>query len=326
MRNTLFGDPRAKGRRTGADVFSWRTFATLVVLLWSGGVEVVQAQVIQWKFRTGEVLRYALEQKTVETIKEARRERKSTRSHTINFSWTVKNVSSNGEAEITHRIERARVRIEGPPYLPFEFDSDAPDVDAFGPFEAVARNTKAMAGAEFAFKLKPNGEIVDIAISPQTIKRLRDAEKPPEGAGAQAAESAVSEQGLKDMLAQLSPPPFPVGVLEPGKTWSSKPAKIPTPLGNVVMDKVFTFQGADPKTTNLLLIGMETRVALEPAPNSPVTAKIRTQEGKGTLTFDANAGRIVNTRGTEKTEILISAQGQDADQTTESTSSMTLQP
>jgi len=302
----------------------WATFAPLAVLLWSGWVGVVQAQVIQWKFKTGEVLRYALEQKTVVSTKEMGRETKSTRSHTMNLSWTVKNVSSNGEAEITHRIDRVRVRIEAPPFMPFDFDSDAPKVDAPGPFETIAQQTKAMAGVEFVFKMKPNGEIADIVISPQTIKSLRDAEKPPAGAG--AGESTLSEQGIKEMLVQSSPPPFPVGPLESGKTWSSKPAKIPTPLGNVVTDKIFTFQGADPKNPNLLLIGMETRVALEPVPNSPVTAKIRTQEGKGSLTFDADAGRIVNTRGTEKTEMLISAMGQDIDQTTDSTTSMTLQP
>jgi hypothetical protein len=326
MRNTLFGNPRVKRCQPGAAVLFRATVATLAVLLWSDWAGVVHAQVIQWKFKTGEVLRYALEQKTVEITKGMGRETKLTRSHTMNLSWTVKNVSSNGEAEITHRIERVRVRIEAPPYMPFDFDSDTPKVDAPGPFEAIAQQTKAMAGVEFVFKMKPNGEIVDIVISPQTIKSLRDAEKPPEGAGAGAAESTVSEQGLKEMLTKASPPPFPVGPLESGKTWSSKPAKIPTPMGNVVTDKIFTFQGADPKNPNLFLIGMETRVALEPVPNSPVTAKIRTHEGKGTLTFDADAGRIVITRGTEKTEMLISAMGQDIDQTTDSTTSMTLQP
>ena len=48
-----------------------------------------------------------------------------------------------------------------------------------------------------------------------------------------------------------------------------------------MLDKIFTFQGPDPKNPNLMLIAMETRVALEPAPNSPVTAKIRRRTEKG---------------------------------------------
>ena len=39
-------------------------------------------------------------------------------------------------------------------------------------------------------------------------------------------------------------------------------------------------------------------MSLEPAEN--VTAKIRMQEGKGSLTFDAEAGRIVNSRNNQK--------------------------
>jgi hypothetical protein len=308
MPNTLF--------RTSA--------AALAVLIASGWAGVARAQVIQWKFKAGEVLRYALEQKTVETIKEVGRETKSTRSHVINLSWSVKSVASNGEAEITQRFERARVRIEAPPFMTFAFDSDAPPIDAPAPFDTVAQQTKAMVGLEFVFKMKPNGEITDIVISPQTVKRLRDASKPPDGAG--PAESGLSEQGMKEMLSQLSPPSFPAGPLEPGKSWSSKPAKVPTPIGNMVMDKLFTFQGADPKNPNLLSVGTETRVALEPLPNSPITAKIRTSESKGSLTFDAEAGRILSTRGTEKMELLLSARGEDADQTTETTSSMTLSP
>jgi hypothetical protein len=323
MRNTLYENPRVKRRQPGAAVLFWTTVATLAVLLWSGSAGVVQAQVIQWKFKTGDVLRYALEHKTVVTAKKMGRETKSTRSDTQNLSWTVTNVSSIGEADIIHRIERVRLRIEAPPYVPFEFDSDAPKVDAPEPFDVIAHQTKAMVGVEYAFKIKPNGEISDIVIPAQTIKSLRDAEKPPEGAG--AGESTLSEQGIKEMLMQSSPPAFPVGQLESGKTWSSKPAKIPTPLGNVVMDKIFTFQGADSKNPNLLLVDMETRVALEPLPNSPVTAKIRTHESKGSLTFHADAGRIVRMRGTEKTEMLISAMGQEIDQTTDSTTSMTLQ-
>ena len=71
-------------------------------------------------------------------------------------------------------------------------------------------------------------------------------------------------------------------------------------------------------------ITMEGRVSLEPAAN--VAAKIRAQEGKGTLTFDKQAGRLISSRGTQKTEMVIVAQGQEGDQTTETNSVMTLVP
>ena len=45
-----------------------RRLRTLAVLLWrvAAGAAVVQAQVIRWKFRAGDVLRYTTEQTTVD--------------------------------------------------------------------------------------------------------------------------------------------------------------------------------------------------------------------------------------------------------------------
>ena len=52
-------------------------------------------------------------------------ERKETRTHTLDFSWKVVSVGAGGEAEITHRVDRIRMRAEVPPFMPFEFDSAA---------------------------------------------------------------------------------------------------------------------------------------------------------------------------------------------------------
>ena len=95
-------------------------------------------------------------------------------------------------------------------------------------------------------------------------------------------------------------------------------------LGTLVLDKSFTFQGPDPKNPDLVQFTMEGRVTIEPGPN--VTVKIRAQDGKGSVTFDKQNGRMANSRGTQKTEMVIATQGQELDQTTETTSVMTLMP
>jgi len=277
-------------------------------------------EILRWKLKAGDVLRYTIEQKMVMSVKGSTvRERKQTRTQTIHYSWNVKEVANDGSAEILQRIDRVSMRVEAPPYMPFEFDSTKPEAEVAEPFEAEARQLKANIGAEFSFKMKPSGEIADIKISEATLKKLRDA-LPAEEAG----QGGFSEQVLKDMLMQSSPPPFPQIAVEPGKSWSSKPAKVSLPQGSLVMDKVFTFQGADPKDPKLMLIGMEGRVTLEPGEN--VSAKIRAQEGKGSLAFDAEAGRIVSSRSTQRTEMVMSSMGQEIDQTTETTSTMTLVP
>lgn len=127
------------------------------------------------------------------------------------------------------------------------------------------------------------------------------------------------------MLLQSSPPAFPTESLEPGKSWAAKPAKMAIPgLGTLMLDKVFTFQGPDPKTPRLLLVGIEARASLEPAES--VTARIRKQEGTGSLTFDAETGRIVSSRNNQKMEMIITDRGQDIIQSSDTTTTMTLEP
>ena len=80
---------------------------------------------------------------------------------------------------------------------------------------------------------------------------------------------------------------------------------MPLPIGTLVLERSFTFQGPDPKDPEAVRSSMEGKVSLEPAPN--VTAKIRSQDGKGTLTFDKQNGRLISSRGTQKTEMVIAA-------------------
>ena len=321
MGYTSIGKPHVRPFGRGGAFWSWSLIAAMAGLAMAAcGRDARAQEILRWKLKAGDVLKYTTEQKTVMSVKGSMvRERKQTRTQTIQSSWNVKEVASDGIAEILQRIDRVSMRVEAPPFMPFEFDSTKPEVEVAEPFEAESRQLKATIGAEFSFKMRPSGEIADIKISEATLKKLRDA-LPAEEAG----QGGFSEQVLKDMLMQSSPPPFPQSPLEPGKSWSSKPAKVSLPQGSLVMEKVFTFQGPDPKDPNLKLIGMEGRVTLEAGEN--VSAKIRTQEGKGSLAFDAGAGRIVSSRSTQRIEMAMSSMGQDIDQTTETTSTMTLVP
>jgi hypothetical protein len=296
------------------------TIAALAALTLAGWASKTHAEDLRWKLNTGEVLHYTLEGKQIENVKVLGKDKKSTKTNTTNLTWTVKSVSANGDADIALRFDRVRMHMEQPPFMPLDVDSSPNKVEVPDEFESAERQIKALAGAEFAFTLRPTGEVGDLKIPAQTLKNLRDA------AGQDAGgQGMISEQSLKEMLLQSSPPIFPSGSLEPGKAWKGKPSQMVIPnLGTLKVDQVFTFQGQDPKTPRLLLVGIEARVAFEPAES--VTAKIRTQEGKGSLTFDSEAGRIVSSRNNQKMEMIISDRGQDIIQSTETTSAMTLDP
>jgi hypothetical protein len=321
MSKILFGPGRARpARRRQTRLFGTAAFVLAAWLL-AGRAQPAGAEVVRWKFQAGETLHYTIEQKTVMSVRGMDRESKSTRAQTLDLSWRVDHLTGGGGAAISLRVDRVRMRVDAPPFMPFEFDSNNPKKDAPGPFEDVAQPLRAMAGAVFTFQIKPTGEIQDIKFPESTLKALRDAAPP----GAQQGE--FSEKVLKDMLLQSSPPAFPEGPLEPGTTWSSRPGRIPTPIGTLAITQTFTFQGPDPRTPRLMLVGVEAKLALEPIAGAEVTAEIRRQEGKGTMTFDAEAGHIVSTRTTQKMDMAITQQpGQRIEQTTETTTSMTLAP
>jgi len=318
MSHTETRNPLDPKRGRAAASLGWLASAAfLFVVTGSGLAEARGQQVLRWKFQSGDVLKYTTEQSTVMTVKIMGRERKQKRAISTTYSWSTKALGENGDADITQKIERLTMKIEAPPYLPMEFDSNSPNNSVPEPFEPVVKQLKAAVGAEFSFQMKPTGEIYDIKIAEATLKKLREGLE-------QGDRDTFSEQALKDQVSQTSPPPFPKDPVEPGKTWSAAPNRVPTPTGTLVLDRSFTFQGPDSKNPNLMFITMNGRVTLEPAPN--LTAKIRAQEGKGSVSFDAQAGRLVSSKGTQKTEMVIADDGQERDEITETNSTMTLVP
>lgn len=297
--------------------------AAWIIAAWAlvGSIGVAAAdEPLRWKFKDGETLRFSVEQKMMMDTRGMGITHKSNRSQTIDFSWTVLSTGTGGEAEIRHRVERVRLRVESPPYMPFDFDSAATKDPQPG-FEAESRQLKAQVGVEFIFKMKPTGEIADIKVPEETLKRLRDSAP----AGAPGAD--ISEKSIKETLLQASPPSFPENALAPGQSWKSRPAREPLPpFAMLLVDRNFTYQGPDPKSPNLVLVGIDTTVKIEPVEGADVKATIRKQEGKGSMTIDARAGHVVNTRQTLRLEIAVAAMGQSIEQTSETSSTMTLLP
>ena len=297
-------------------------FGALFCLLIMTTVRSAQADEPRWKLKTGEVLRYVMQEKEVSTVKLTDREIKSNRSTTSNIVWTIQGVAESGDADVALRFERIRMHIEQPPYMPYDLDSSAAKIDAPEPFGSLGKQLKAMAQVEFRFKLKPNGAIEGFTIPEQALKTLRA------GIAEPAGQTTALEQTLKDSFLQSSPPAFPESASEPGKTWTGKPAKLPTPFGNMVVDKTFTTLGPDPQNAAVLRIGTKTKVTIEPLENAGGAAKLESQEGKGSISFDTATGRILNLVFTQKLQLQFANPmdpNQKIDQATETSSTMTLE-
>ncbi|HMF36918.1 MAG TPA: DUF6263 family protein [Isosphaeraceae bacterium] len=293
------------------------------------------AETLRWKFKPGETLRYTMVQQTTQEMKGAEVEKlqqelqnqtgrrkamgqdfKTSLNQTVDLHWSVKNVASDGVAELSQTIDRVRIKVEGPGNS-FEFDSQA-GKDPEGPIASqLTPMLKGLVGAEFTFKMNGRGELSEIKVPRKLLDSLRQA-GPPANAG-----GMFSEEGMKNMISQSSLT-LAEGPLEKGESWTQQ-AKVPVPpLGTMVLDKTYTFDGPSSKEAGLDLILLDTNVTLEPAADSDIAVKITSQKGTGEFAFDPQAGRVVSSRVNDKLQMSLSVKGQELEQSTDTVTSMTL--
>jgi len=273
------------------------------------------AETLRWKFKAGETLRYTMVQQITQAMKAMGQDQKTSLNQTVDLHWSVKNVSSDGVAELSHTIDRVRTKVEGPGSS-FEFDSQAGKVPEGQIASQLAPLLKALVGAEFTFKMNGRGELSEIKVPQKLIDALRQA-GPAANAGGMAA-----EEGMKNLISQSSLT-LAEGPLENGKSWTQQ-AKVPSPIGTMVMDKTYTLDGPSPKEAGLLQISVDTKVTLEPAADSNVAVKITSQKATGEFAFDPQAGRVVSSKVNDKLQMSLSVMGQELEQSTDTVTSMTL--
>ena len=246
------------------------------------------ADTLEWKFKPGETLKYTMVQQTTQGVKAMGQEFKTNLNQTVDLHWSVKGVSPEGLADLTQTIDRIRTKIEAPGNA-FEYDSEGGKAPEGQIATLLAPLLKALVGAEFTFKMNGRGELSDVKIPQKLLDSLKLA------GPAAAGGSMFSEEGMKNMISQSSLA-FPATSLDRGKTWSNQ-SKVPLPMiGTMVLDKTYTYQGPSSTDPQLLQVGLETKVTLEPAADSNVAVKITDQKGKGEFVFDSRVwpGRFLS--------------------------------
>jgi hypothetical protein len=289
----------------------------LLALAVAGGPSA-RAATLRWKFKPGETLHYVMDQKTLTTYDTKDRQLKVTQNQTIDMRWTVKSVGADGVAEMAQTIDRIRTKIDAPP-TPFEFDSKDPKEPQSAAGAAMVPILKALVGAEFSFKMNPQGELSDVKVPPQLLQTIRSLAPP--GAPATAM---GSEEGLKNMITESSLA-LPRGDNAEGTTWTRQ-TEVPTPpLGKMKVEKTYTFLGPDPTAgPDVHRIGLVSKLELQPTPGADISVKIKSQDTKGTFLFNNAEGRITNSEVSEKIATEVSAMGNQFTQNVETSTSMKL--
>jgi hypothetical protein len=317
MADTIAGELRPRWWAGFLAARSWAMLAVVsTTLLGSGPGPALGAETLRWKFKAGETLRYTMVQQTSQGMKAQGQEFKTSLNQMVDLHWNVKSVASDGVADMTQTIDRVRTKIEGPGNT-FEFDSDAEKAPEGQIASLLVPLLKSLVHAEFSFKMNGRGELSEIKVPQKLLDSLRQA------GPAAAAGGMFSEEGMKNLISQSSLS-LPEGSLDKGKNWTQQ-SKVPVPpIGTMIMDKTYTFQGPEAKDPGLMQITLDTKVTLEPAADANVAVKIKSQEGKGEFSFDPRAGRVVSSRVNDKLQMSLSIMGRDLDQTTETITTMIL--
>jgi hypothetical protein len=253
-----------------------------------GGAARAAAPVLKWKFTPGEALHYQMDQKTVTERVFNGQDLKTTVTQTTEMTWAVKSVDPAGTAEIAQTVDRIRTKIEPSVGKAFEFDSKEAEQPTGLIAAQVVPTLKALAGTTFLYKLSPQGEPSDIKVPESLIKSLKDSSKAAPKGG------MFSEEGFKNMIKEMS---FVLPGTPLDKPWTRQ-TKQPSPIGTMVLDKTYKYDGSEANAEKIVL---DVKATFEPAPN--LNVKLGGHEGKGVFLFDNKAGRVVSATVHDKTEM-----------------------
>ena len=278
-----------------------------------------QAQTtLRWKFQKGETLNYELVQKSSSKISVNNQNIEIQSNQTIDTTWVVKDVSSDGQADVNQKFDRIRINMEAP-NAKLEFDSKDGKLPEGQLGKMLGPVLQALAGAEISFKMNARGEVTDVKLPEQLVNAIKQMP----GAG-QGQAGMFSEDGIKKSI-QQSTLPLPEEPLTPGKTWHQK-TEVPTPpLGTMVIDNSYTFLGPDPQSPDKLeRIELGVVTSIKPSEGSQIQVKLKSQDAKGMFLFDNKKGYLNQTSLNQKLELVLTANGMDVTQTQESSVTMRL--
>jgi hypothetical protein len=155
--------------------------------------------------------------------------------------------------------------------------------------------------------MSPQGEPADIRMPDKVAQTLRDLGPAASGAGA-----LFSEEGIREMITQASLI-VPKDDLAEGKTWNRQTKNVVPPIGTVIIDSTYRYEGpAAGAAADAARIALTTKVEIQPAAEAGAGAgantnagglKIRSQKSQGTYTFDSGAGHLVDASVNELIEV-----------------------
>jgi hypothetical protein len=262
---------------------------------------------LRWKFKPGEKLNYVVERAAEGKINLTGSEFSFKMGMAFDTTWQVKSVADDGTADVEQTIDRVQINMSSPLAGTVAYDSKSTEKPPAGPVWSLLEPVvNGMLGQTFKVKISPLGKVSDIEL-PAKLTESFAKQKVGQNrqAGLGIGGNAFTERGVKELITRS------VALLpdKPGKdaTWSQT-FENPMPfIGTQTTEIKFSLAGDESVDgKKLQKINAVTELMFEPAENPRAELEITAQEGSGTIYFDAEAGHMVKSNGTQSTAMEMS--------------------
>lgn len=267
-------------------------FATLLI---ASATVAQAADAIAWKFSPGLVNRFQMNQETKVTKTGAGGDMSVDTLLIIDLSWAVKEVNADGSAVLEQKIDRMRMTVTTSDGLKSEIDTASKE-PAQGQAAMAAPLLKAITGNVFVITMTPRGEVTNVVVPDGVTEALKN--QP----GAPQMGELASAEGFKKLVGQAS---FVLPeALTVGKEWTSTTeSKLPL-VGTQKAVTTYKYEGPiDQEGTKLEKFTAKVDISFS---GGEVTVEVPSQESNGEILFNAEAGRLEQSKITQVTNLKIS--------------------
>ncbi len=269
---------------------------------------------LRWKFKSGETLKYAVQQQMQTEMLFGGKKLNQTMRQTMGMSWDVSTVAANGDALVAQTVDRVQMKLEGGPLGNVQFDTDSSEEPTSPVVKSIAEVFRKIVGQQFRVTMKPTGKVQNVEV-PESLKQQIES-------GSGASPSPLNEDTLKQMMEQSSVV-LPDGPVSAGQMWESI-QEVKLPFGTMRVTSSMTYEGRD-AATGLAKISMKPTISVIPGEGAQAQIGLKSSEGLGQVLFDTARGRIVRSTLDLTLQMQVTQLGQTIDQTVHQKTIMALE-
>lgn len=272
------------------------------LIAFGAGTANAQSQSLRWNLQKGQAFKLSMQQDMTQKMQiPGLGPQEMPMKQDVDMTWNV--VESDEDSfTIEQIVSRVQLSVKSA-FMNIDFDSDDGE-----PKDAAAKQMY---------------ESMKDVIGKKTLRKLNRRGETIEGKEEAGAAGPGSEM-LKNVSGQVALA-LPEGSLEVGKTWDTS---FDMNMNGMAMKSKNTFkyvgtEKVDGKDLHKFEVNIVTDI--EGGPQG-AEVSIKDQEHKGVIYFDAEEGRLVSSKATQKLSMELSIQGQNLEQELDGTTNVTMTP